>query len=551
MRKNRAIIALTAGAFLAVLFFVFHLHQTSKEKVLSQFNMNQLLTAQQFARPLERYFRSRSQDLRWLAYIASQQAFDRDKMAAAIQSNFNRLKATNIQEVALLNEKGTVVYSTNTGAEGENHSQADFFSWARNPGNKGAVRMWYEKTQGPRIPVTAGSPAPPHIGLFLVTPLYRESAAGVQKKPGGKFAGALMFTVDLEKMLAERSPLLSPATKSRKLWIMEQGGTLLVHSGHPEMVMRDIRKRDDTCNGCHSSFDYLETILGKAEGTIEYQIKGEHTKVAAFTSMSFENTSWIIVMNAPLDDVTAFERENLKNTLFLLGTVVFLLGLAFFSTYRNYRRKVAGEMEVKRLQENQVLMEKLRKTLGGTIQVISRAVEMKDPYTAGHQRRAADLARAIATEMGFSSDRTDFVRIASTIHDIGKISVPAEILSKPTKLTDIEFGLIKAHAQAGYDILKNIEFPWPVADVILQHHERMDGSGYPQGIKGDDLLLESRILAVADVLESMASHRPYRPALGIDAALEEITKNRGTLYDPRVVDICLRLFNEKSYKMID
>ena len=153
--------------------------------------------------------------------------------------------------------------------------------------------------------------------------------------------------------------------------------------------------------------------------------------------------------------------------------------------------------------------------------------------------------------MGISADRTDFVRIASTIHDIGKISVPAEILSKPTKLTDIEFRLIKAHAQAGYDILKNIEFPWPVADVILQHHERMDGSGYPQGIKGDDLLLESRILAVADVVESMASHRPYRPALGIDAALEEITKNRGTLYDPRVVDICLRLFNEKSYKLVD
>ncbi|MCX5826169.1 MAG: HD domain-containing protein [Deltaproteobacteria bacterium] len=551
MRKNWVTIALTAGALLAVLFFVFHLHQTSKEKVLSQFNENQLLTAQQFARPIERYFYSRSQDLRWLVYIASQQALDRDKIAAAIRANFNRLKMTNIQEVSLLDEKGTVVYSTTAGAKGKNHSQADFFSWAGNPGNKGKVRMWYEKTQGPRIPMTAGSPAPPHIGIFLVTPLYRESAAGGHQRSGKKFAGALLFTVDLEKEIANRLPLPTPATKSHKLWIMERGGTLLVHSVHPEMVMKDIRKRDDTCNGCHTSFDYLETILGKAEGTIEYQIKGEHRTVAAFTSMTFENTSWIIVMNTPLDEVTDFGAEHLRETLFLLGSVVLLLGIAFFSTYRNYRRKVAGEMEVKRLQGNQVLLEKLRKTLGGTIQVISRTVEMRDPYTAGHQRRAADLARAIATEMGISADRTDFVRIAGTIHDIGKISVPAEILSKPTKLTDIEFRLIKAHAQAGYDILKNIEFPWPVADVILQHHERMDGSGYPQGIKGDDILLESRILAVADVVESMASHRPYRPALGIDAALEEITKNRGTLYDPRVVDICLRLFNEKSYKMVD
>ncbi|MFH0801951.1 MAG: cache domain-containing protein [bacterium] len=231
MRKNLAAIALTAGAFLAVLFFVFHQHQTSKEKVLSQFNMNQLLTTQQFARPMERYFRSRSQDLRWLAYIASQQAFDRDKVTAAIQSNLNRLKATNVQEVALLNEKGTVVYSTTAGAKGKNHSQADFFSWARKPGNSEAVRMWYETMDGLRTSVATGNPEPPHIGIFLATPLYRESVAGGRQKPGGKFAGVLMFTIDLEKMLAERSPLQDPATKLHKSWIMERGGTLLVHSG--------------------------------------------------------------------------------------------------------------------------------------------------------------------------------------------------------------------------------------------------------------------------------------------------------------------------------
>jgi response regulator RpfG family c-di-GMP phosphodiesterase len=192
---------------------------------------------------------------------------------------------------------------------------------------------------------------------------------------------------------------------------------------------------------------------------------------------------------------------------------------------------------------------KLRKTLGGTVHAISMAVETRDPYTAGHQRRVADLARTIATEMGFSTDRTDFIRIAASIHDIGKIAVPAEILTKPTKLTDIEFNLIKIHSEAGYEILKDIEFSWPVADVVLQHHEWMNGSGYPNGLKKEELLPESRIITVADVVESMASYRPYRVALGINAALDEIAKNKGILYDPEVVDACLRLFNEKGYKL--
>jgi PAS domain S-box-containing protein/putative nucleotidyltransferase with HDIG domain len=194
-------------------------------------------------------------------------------------------------------------------------------------------------------------------------------------------------------------------------------------------------------------------------------------------------------------------------------------------------------------------LERLRKALGGTIQAISMAVETKDPYTAGHQRRTADLARAIATEMGLDADQRDFIRIAATIHDIGKIALPAEILSKPTKLTDIEFSLIKTHALQGYEILKDIEFPWPVADVVLQHHERIDGSGYPDGLKGEDILPAARILSVADVVEAIASNRPYRPANGIDDALAEISKNRGILYDADAVDACLTLFREKMYHL--
>jgi HD-GYP domain-containing protein (c-di-GMP phosphodiesterase class II) len=217
-----------------------------------------------------------------------------------------------------------------------------------------------------------------------------------------------------------------------------------------------------------------------------------------------------------------------------------------------FRGIVRDNTERKQLEKDrQHSFERLRKSLGATVQAMASVVETKDPYTSGHQRRVADLARAVATEMNLPSDQIDGLRMASTIHDIGKISVPAEILSMPRKLTDIEFSLIKMHAQSGYDILKDIEFPWPIARMILEHHERMDGSGYPNGLTGGNLLIESRILTVADVVDSMASYRPYRPALGLDAALEEITKNRGVLYDSEVVDACRRLFNEKGYKLAD
>jgi PAS domain S-box-containing protein len=195
--------------------------------------------------------------------------------------------------------------------------------------------------------------------------------------------------------------------------------------------------------------------------------------------------------------------------------------------------------------------EQTRKALGATTHAISSLVETRDPYTAGHQRKVADLAQSIATEMNLSSDQIDGLRMAATIHDLGKISIPAEILAMPRKLTDFEFNLMKTHPQSGYGILKGIEFPWPIARMILEHHERVNGSGYPNGLTGDNLLLESRILAVADVVEAMASHRPYRPALGIDAALREIDKNKGVLYDLEVVDACLRIFNTKNYKIPD
>ena len=192
--------------------------------------------------------------------------------------------------------------------------------------------------------------------------------------------------------------------------------------------------------------------------------------------------------------------------------------------------------------------ERLKKTMNATIETMSKMIEAKDAYTSGHQHRVCRLAVPLAQELGLPEDKIEGIRIASLIHDIGKIGLPAEILSNPSKLNDIEFGLIKNHSQIGYDILKSIDFSYPVAQTVLQHHERLNGSGYPNNLKGDKILLEAKIIGVADVVEAMSSHRPYRPSLGIDKALEEIIQNRGTLYDPEVVDVCLKLFKEKGFK---
>jgi PAS domain S-box-containing protein/putative nucleotidyltransferase with HDIG domain len=192
-------------------------------------------------------------------------------------------------------------------------------------------------------------------------------------------------------------------------------------------------------------------------------------------------------------------------------------------------------------------LERLRKAMGATIQAMSLTIETRDPYTAGHQKRVSDLARAVATEMKLCPEDIDAIRMAASIHDLGKISIPAEILSKPGKISEYEFRLIQNHPQIGYEILRTIEFPWPIAEIVLQHHERMNGSGYPNGLRGEEISPIARILAVADVVEAMVSHRPYRSALTLGEAIHEITKNRGSLYDPDAVDACKRLFIEGRF----
>ena len=212
---------------------------------------------------------------------------------------------------------------------------------------------------------------------------------------------------------------------------------------------------------------------------------------------------------------------------------------------------MAQDITEKRRDEQRIAdyVVQLKSALMSAVDVARIMSEMRDPYTAGHQRRVGDLAGAIGTELGLDADRVEGLRVAGNLHDVGKITVPSEILSRPGKLSALEYQMIQAHAQAGYEVLKGVQFPWPLAEVALQHHERLDGSGYPQGLMGDAILLEARIMAVADVVEAIASHRPYRAALGLEAALAEIESGSGCRFDPAVVQACLKLFREKSYTL--
>lgn len=253
----------------------------------------------------------------------------------------------------------------------------------------------------------------------------------------------------------------------------------------------------------------------------------------------------------PVIFVSAIAETNEKVQGFELGAVDFVT--------KPFQReellaRVRTHLEVDRLRYHlEEMVEdrtgELKKNLLDFVTAIAATIEVRDPYTAGHQRRVANLATAIARELQLPEDQIEGLTLASVVHDIGKIRIPAEILSKPGRLDELEFNLIKRHSITGYEILKSINFPWPIAQVVLQHHERLDGTGYPHGLKHEEILLEARIVAVADVVEAMVSHRPYRAGLGVDAALAEITRHRGASYDAAVVDACLKLFRNQGYSL--
>lgn len=321
----------------------------------------------------------------------------------------------------------------------------------------------------------------------------------------------------------------------------------------PVILLTSLSEPKDIVRGLNSGADYYLTkpyspalLVSMVAGAMCEKETARHTK-----SLQVRSRGEVLTISADMSQVANF----------------------LFSTYENLvdRNKELTETkrDLKSLNENLEtkirektlslqhearergkVNEALKKMLNQTVAALARTVEMRDPYTAGHQIRVGELAFRIAQELGFSEDELGGIRVMGMLHDIGKIIVPAEILAKPSKLKHYEFSLIKAHSEAGYEILKDIDFPWPVAKAVLQHHERLNGSGYPMQLTGADIIMEAKILAVADVIESMSSHRPYRPALGLNAAVEEITRNQNILYHTEVVEALLKVVRGGSYPRI-
>jgi PAS domain S-box-containing protein len=290
---------------------------------------------------------------------------------------------------------------------------------------------------------------------------------------------------------------------------------------------------------------YMETLCGHPN---------EETIGSPFRALIFgddlDATTGFFRGEAPGDAMIASREAVLRHKLghrvpidLSADTISFLGKKALLVIIHDITRHKDTESQLK------ITLERLRNAMSGTIRTIGKIVESKDPYTASHQRRVADLGRAIAASLGLPASQIDAIYMAGQLHDLGKIGVPAELLTKPTAITETEFQLIKAHSEVAHDILKTIDFPWPIARIILQHHERLDGSGYPGGLKAGEILAEAKILAVADVVEAMISDRPYRPARSLDEALAEISSNREILYDGRAADACIDLFRKKGYKI--
>jgi putative nucleotidyltransferase with HDIG domain len=283
----------------------------------------------------------------------------------------------------------------------------------------------------------------------------------------------------------------------------------------------------------------IEKNLAKKNGFVPW--KAEASKRGFLSSVAFP----LIRDDQTLGAVNIFSGDPEgfgKVEIVLLSALADDLSYGIATIRTREKMKTVEE----KLKESQ---ERLQRTIEVTIQALATTIEMRDPYTAGHQRRVATLASAIAEEMDLTKEKVDNINIAGLIHDIGKIYIPVEILTRPGKLSEYEVDIIKAHPQYGHDIMIETEVPEPVAEIVHQHHERVNGSGYPDGKKGEEILLESKILSVADVVEAMSSHRPYRPALGIDVALDEIKNYRGIYYEPEVADACLRLFEKKGYEL--
>jgi PAS domain S-box-containing protein/putative nucleotidyltransferase with HDIG domain len=299
-------------------------------------------------------------------------------------------------------------------------------------------------------------------------------------------------------------------------------------------------------------YGFQKTITEGSEFVSQFRIKNKRGRVywiEEYGKVQSDKSGTVIGINGVLRDVTERKRveEKLRKAHAELERRVRERTVELRRTNEALLVEINERKQTERALQNSY--SRLHKALEGTIHALASTIKKRDPYTFGHQQRVSNLACAIAREMGLQEQMVNGIRMVGFIHDLGKIYVPAEILNKPGQLTDVESTLIRSHATVGHDILKTVDFPWPIAQVIMQHHERINGSGYPLGLSGREILLEAKIIAVADSIEAIASHRPYRPALGLDRALKEVSDKKGILYEPEVVDMCLKLFNEKGYHL--
>lgn len=375
----------------------------------------------------------------------------------------------------------------------------------------------------------------------------------------------------LRRMLSNKNYSVSIARNGAE-------GLAMIKEAMPSLVITDVTMPVmDGYEMCRiikydSTLRTIPVILLTSLSDINDVIKGLHAEADSYITKPYEEkylmsvietllinqwTDTIRETDNGLDVVLQGQRHTIKsdrkqifNLLISIYEQTLIQNRELIKT-QNKLKELNDHLEEKirgRTADLEHTLKRLNESLDSIILVITTIVEMKDPYTAGHQKRVATLAAAIAKEMELMEEQIRHIYLAGIIHDLGKIWVPSEILSKPGRLSDIEVSFIQTHLQAGYDILKNVKFAWPLAEVVLEHHEKINGSGYPRGLKDKEIMLEAKILSVADTVEAMSSHRPYRPGMGIEIALDEITKNKGILYDPDTVDACVRLFREKGFK---
>ena len=319
-----------------------------------------------------------------------------------------------------------------------------------------------------------------------------------------------------------------------------------------ELCEREVRKVLGSCQFqvVETRHEYLAALREFLPDLIlcDYSMPGFDGLSALRLALEYSPETPFIMVTGSVTENVAVECMKAGAWDYIIKEHIKRLGPAVLNAME---KKQTLMTKLKAEEEREAAYRALDKALNDSITAMSKMVEVRDPYTAGHQTKVADLSVAIARELILPEEQVKYLHIAALIHDKGKIYIPSDILNKPGKLRDMEWELIRIHAQGSYDILKNIEFPWPIAQIAWQHHERLDGSGYPGGLGGDQIMLEAKIVAVADVVAAMSSFRPYRPSLGIDKALEEVSNKSGVLYDPAIVDACLKLFRNDNYQLED